>query len=113
MTLNLASWNIRGLNMTYKQDDVRSFVLTNKISLLGILETKVRASKSLKISRAILRHWSFFNNNDHQSNGRIWVAWDPSILDVKVEYVSSQIIHTSVTIMGKNQRFFCILCLWL
>ena len=106
MTLNLASWNIRGLNMTYKQDDIRSFVFKNKISLLGLMETKVRALKGLKISKAILRHWRFSNNNDHHSNGRIWVAWDPSILNVKVEYASSQLMHTSVTIIDTNQRFF-------
>ena len=91
--------------MTYKQNEIRSFVFTNKISLLGIMETKVRAAKSLKISRSILRNWRFLYNNDYHPNGRIWVAWDPSILDVKLEYASSQIMHTSVTIIEKNYSF--------
>ena len=106
MTLNIASWNIRGMNMTYKQDEIRSFVNTNRISLIGIIETKVRATRSLKISKATLRNWEFIYNNEYHPNGRIWVGWDPSILDLKLEYASSQIMHTSVTIIEKNISFF-------
>ena len=40
--MNIANWNIRGLNMTYKQNEIRSFVFSNKVSLMGINETKVR-----------------------------------------------------------------------
>ena len=54
--MNIGCWNIRGLNKTYKQQEVRSFVLTNKVSLMGIVENKVRVqevSKSPKLSYKI------------------------------------------------------------
>ena len=46
--MNLACWNIRGLHLPHKQDEIRSLVHVNKVSIIGILETKVKRKSSRK-----------------------------------------------------------------
>lgn len=45
------SWNIRGLNKPFKQKEFKSFLLTNKVVLMGCLETKVRVKGVEKVKR--------------------------------------------------------------
>ncbi|KAJ8446811.1 hypothetical protein Cgig2_016121 [Carnegiea gigantea] len=39
------NWNVRGLNWPNKQEDVKAFLYSNQISLIGLLETKVKKEK--------------------------------------------------------------------
>ena len=39
---SIVGWNIRGLNWPNKQKDVKSFLYSNKVGLIGLLETKVK-----------------------------------------------------------------------
>ena len=81
-------------------------MLSNKITLMGINETKVRQAKSTKVSKVILSNWKFIFNNAHHPNGRVWVAKDPLVLKVDLEFASSQLMHVSATIIDNHTRFF-------
>lgn len=39
---SIVNWNIRGLNWPNKQEDVRAFLYSTKLGLVGLLETKVK-----------------------------------------------------------------------
>lgn len=54
--LMLVSYNIRGINKKPKQAYVRQLILDNSISLVGLLETRVRQHNANRISRAICRN---------------------------------------------------------
>ena len=82
--MNVASWNIRGLNQPHKQDEVRKFISFNKLSLLGILETKVRYGRRDQLAKDLLPSWSFLYNYNVTSHGRIWATWDPSVLLIQL-----------------------------
>ena len=69
--------------------------------LFGLNETKVSEENSKTIAFELLWGWQYsFNYLCHQ-NGRIWVSWNPEIVDVNVVSVSDQMIHTKVKIIQK------------
>ena len=54
----ICSWNIRGLNQTNKQEDVKIFLHENQIGFIGLLETKVKENKAEKIGNNIFQGWN-------------------------------------------------------
>lgn len=42
LVVKIGTWNIRDLNNPLKQKEVASFLCANKLSVLGLVETKVR-----------------------------------------------------------------------
>ena len=103
--ITTACWNIRGLNLNHKQDEVKALVFANKVSLLGLVETKVRSPKHLDLARNLLPGWKFFFNYSCHRLGRIWVAWDPLILSVSLLVSTTQLMHVSVRIIQTDQMF--------
>ncbi|XP_019248358.1 PREDICTED: uncharacterized protein LOC109227614 [Nicotiana attenuata] len=69
------SWNIRGLNKPFKQKELKNFLFTNKVVLIGCLETKVKANKAEKVKKKMGNEWEVANDYTQSQNGRIWI-WD-------------------------------------
>ena len=42
--INFGAWNVRGLNKVNKQLEVAQYLSTHNISLIGLLETKIKRS---------------------------------------------------------------------
>ena len=53
----IVSWNIRGLNWPNKQEDVLSFLHSNKVGLIGVLETKVKQENDSKVAARTFPGW--------------------------------------------------------
>ncbi|GJU69972.1 polypyrimidine tract-binding protein homolog 2 isoform X1 [Tanacetum coccineum] len=60
--INVASWNIRGLNFTPKQNEVRQVISENNLSVFAILESHVVKSKLMKMCSLVFRHWDWTSN---------------------------------------------------
>ena len=103
--MNLACWNIRGLHLPHKLDEIHSLVHVNKVSIIGILETKVKRKSFPVIAKDLLRGWKVVSNHHCHYNGRIWVMWNPDIVDVDILLSSSQIMHLAVTVIEKQVTF--------
>ena len=41
MGIKIASWNIRGMSETSKQDEDRNLIISNGIGMCGIIETRL------------------------------------------------------------------------
>ena len=39
-------WNVRGMNKRYKQKEIKQFLLNNKVSLAGLIETRVKENNT-------------------------------------------------------------------
>ena len=63
---NIASWNIRGLNWPNKQEDVKLFLHSNKIGLVGLLETKIKEKKVQKVASNLFPSWRWIHNFQSQ-----------------------------------------------
>ena len=89
LLMNLAWSNIRGLSMPHKQEEVQSLVHDNKVSIIGIIETRVKRHNFPSIAQTLLRGWKAVSNHHYHHNGRIWILWNPDILDVDILLTSS------------------------
>ena len=54
---SIASWNIRGLNHSPKQKEVRQVVNENNLSVCAVLESHVDASVVYDTCRKVCRRW--------------------------------------------------------
>ncbi|XP_039015205.1 uncharacterized protein LOC120145416 [Hibiscus syriacus] len=86
-----ASSGIRGINSLLKQVGVLKRAILNKIDVLCLLETRVKASNVAAILDNKFEHWNSITNYDFVDNGRIWIIWKKN-LDFSVIHVSSQCI---------------------
>ena len=84
---------------------MRKLVSSNRLSLIGLLETKISYSKRLQIARELLPGWRVVFNYRNQCNGRIRAVWDPSTLIVKVLSSSAQLLHLSVQVIETHRQF--------
>ncbi|XP_024638626.1 uncharacterized protein [Medicago truncatula] len=53
----------------------------------------------------IFKRWPVLNNYDSAANGRIWVSWNPNVLDVKPIASSAQAIHCEVVNLTSSECF--------
>ncbi|KAK4384578.1 hypothetical protein Sango_3046200 [Sesamum angolense] len=74
--IKAASWNVRGLNGLDHQRAIDHLVRVNKISFIGLIETRVSQVNVQRVRRNLLLNWSWFDDYAGPE-GRIWVAWDP------------------------------------
>ncbi|KAF7848033.1 hypothetical protein BT93_L2355 [Corymbia citriodora subsp. variegata] len=79
-----------------KQSEVKHFVRANDICCLGLMETKVPPHHFDSISSNLFLGWKWKANYDFSARGRIWVGWNPILVDFNCLYVSSQMIHDEI-----------------
>ncbi|KAK4384108.1 putative ribonuclease H protein [Sesamum angolense] len=94
--MNVAFWNVRGLNRRDHQVAVKELVNEFRLNFLGLLETRVSAVNVLRV-QTFLPRWSWFTDYDMPGN-HIWIAWDDDLLDVDVLNLDVQFIHCRISI---------------
>ena len=73
--IKVGSWNIRGLNDPRKQVEVRRFILEHHVSLMGVVETKVRHQNfSPTIRNCLPYNWDCIHNIGNGVVARILFA---------------------------------------
>jgi hypothetical protein len=92
--VSIASWNIRGLNLSLKQKEVQHVVCSNKLSICAILESHVAISNLARVCNNIFKRWEWTSNGSLcQKGARIILGWDPLVCDVPVLTQSDQCMH--------------------
>ncbi|GJW40181.1 hypothetical protein Tco_0066026 [Tanacetum coccineum] len=80
---NIASWNIRGLNFSPKQREVKQVIFENQLSVCAILESHVSDSNLEKLCSRVFRHWEWTSNSLSCTKGsRIIVGWNRNDVDL-------------------------------
>ena len=100
----LATWNIRGVNEPFNQREVCSLIHKHKISVLGLLETRVHEAKHLRIIQSMLPGWSFLTNYISHHNGRIWVLWDTVSAHITPLSITDQVIHVEILLTQSQTK---------
>ncbi|KAJ9536666.1 hypothetical protein OSB04_un000139 [Centaurea solstitialis] len=102
-----ACWNIRGLNALDKQQEVRSFVRNNNVSICAVLESHVRQEALGNVCSTTFGRWDWISNQAACESGtRIILAWDALVVDVMAIEYHRQFIHCEVRIKGSTNVFF-------
>lgn len=91
------AWNIRGLNGPLKQNQVRKWISENRLSFVGLVETKVSLNNlDATMKPCLPSHWNFIHNISHGVTARIVVAWDTSCFTITPILVDAQCITCKV-----------------
>ncbi|KAL9242142.1 hypothetical protein vseg_016172 [Gypsophila vaccaria] len=104
--VKLGFWNVRGLNNSAKQKEIKWFMHSNKVELFGLLETRVKSTSMNKVVPNVGSGWSFCTNICAHPGGRIWMLWNPDVVQVSAIECDSQSIHAYVTLPAKNVGFW-------
>jgi len=49
--------NIRGVNKSPKQASVQALIVKHSLSFVGLIETRVKSTKAIAISKSICNRW--------------------------------------------------------
>ncbi|KAJ9536672.1 hypothetical protein OSB04_un000145 [Centaurea solstitialis] len=100
-------WNIRGLNASEKQWEVRSFVSNYSLHVCAILETHLRKEVLHSTCDRLFKRWSWISNQMYSELGtRIIIAWDNSVVDLMVLESHSQFMHCEIRFLDSHETFF-------
>lgn len=81
--INICAWNVRGLNKANQQVEVANFISTYDISLIGLLEAKIKRKAMGSLYLKIFPNWCITSNIAWHDGGRIIVGWKEDIhLDI-------------------------------
>ncbi|GKE65589.1 RNA-directed DNA polymerase, eukaryota, reverse transcriptase zinc-binding domain protein, partial [Tanacetum coccineum] len=104
----IASWNIRGLNGTPKQTEVRQVINENCLNVCVILESHVDIGKLENVCARVCAKWKWASNGSYCTKGsRIILGWNDDIVDVNVLSCFSQVIHSKVILKSDQKALFC------
>ncbi|XP_070004802.1 uncharacterized protein [Nicotiana sylvestris] len=103
--MKLATWNVSGLNKTYKQKEMKMFIKNNNILILAIIEHRVKESNAIAILKKIVTGWSWCHNYNHNRRGKIWIGWDQNVVNFDVEQTAEQFIHGKVKVCNLGMEF--------
>jgi hypothetical protein len=106
--VSLAAWNIRGLNHSLKQKEVRQLICDNHLNFCAVLETHVAVKNLGKFCGHIFRSWDWISNGNMCARGtRIIVGWNSLMMDVMVLFKSDQVIHMKLVFKNDKRVMFC------
>lgn len=99
-------WNMRGFNKSNKHEVVQKWIQNSMFHFGGLIETRVKEKKYVKVVSLVFKDWSFLSNYEYNRLGRIWVVWSPQV-QITPFFKSGQMITCSVLLDGSNDEFFC------
>ncbi|KAK9756452.1 hypothetical protein RND81_01G098700, partial [Saponaria officinalis] len=103
---NFGLWNVRGLNSSIKQKEIKWFLYNNKVELFGLLEPKFRSRGVNKLVEVIGNASSFCTYHSCNEMGRVWVVWNPRVFQVKEIECTDQCIHLRVVLCNGGRSFW-------
>ena len=83
----VVAWNSRGCNSAPRARQITEFVRHNKVSIIGVLESKIQKVNESEVCKRLLPGWQFCTNSTNADPGRIWLAWNQREMDVDILYV--------------------------
>lgn len=105
---SIAAWNVRGLNRSLKQTEVRHVMSENHLQVCAILESHVDISSLFDVCKRVFRKWEWTSNGNFCDKGtRIILGWDSDAVDVMVLSQSSQVMHAQVYFKIDKKMLFC------
>ncbi|XP_062074858.1 uncharacterized protein LOC133778853 [Humulus lupulus] len=99
------SWNVQGINNQQKQRLVKQFIASQRVGLVGLLETRVKAQKLGALYLNLFAGWCFTSNNAWHPGGRIvgrrWLWKDLQDLNIKGPWI---VMGDFNDILAKEER---------
>ncbi|XP_062100619.1 uncharacterized protein LOC133806546 [Humulus lupulus] len=103
-SINIMSWNVRGMNKVNKQKSILDVCRLNKVRIGALLETKIKGDKLKDVMFTMFNGWEFYSSKVVE--GRILVIWNANLVQLEVLQESDQLLHCQVKVY--NQISYCI-----
>lgn len=104
--IKIGTWNIRGLKDPIKQKEVRSVILAQKYSMMGVVETKVRLENiQYSVNVCFPSSWKMVHNYSIGPVARILLGWDGSVFEISTIFSSDQLLVVDVICLESRQNF--------
>ncbi|KAK4720321.1 hypothetical protein R3W88_018659 [Solanum pinnatisectum] len=94
--MQLVAWNVRGLNKVHKQKEAKLFIRTNNVSIIALLEHKIKDQQIVKVMKTIAPGWRSIDNNICSNKGRVWILWDPQVIKLKIRALNCKFCFTTI-----------------
>ncbi|CAO2816302.1 unnamed protein product [Amaranthus hypochondriacus] len=104
----IASWNVRGMNSPIKIKEVRNFLVENNISVIGLMETKIKEPNAKKIQKKLGKNWNWTTNYNHHDKGRLWVGRRQDRCKMEICETHHQYIAIKITIFHMTESFHSV-----
>ncbi|XP_022042279.1 uncharacterized protein LOC110944943 [Helianthus annuus] len=105
---SIVTWNVRGLNRSLKQKEVRQVIVETKVQVCALLETHLDASIVSNVGKNVCQAWNWVSNASCCNRGtRFMIGWDANMVDVMVLHQTDQVVHSQITFKLDRKSFFC------
>lgn len=98
---------MRDIKKPFKRKEMRIYLAKNKITITGILETRVKENKCKACINNIAKGWDYAHNYTEAENGRIWILWNAAEVNLVVLEAHDQYMHLKV--IDKGSDFWCVM----
>lgn len=98
----ISVWNIRGFNAPVHVQEARRFIRSNRLSVICLLETKVRATSESQVQQSFMPSWQFEIVRYDNAVSRMWLCWNPTEMEVEILNVDVQWIHSRIRFISTN-----------
>ena len=102
----MVAWNVRGLNKSGKIKEVSSRLHDLHPAIVILIETRVKSNKAPVIRGKLGFRGEYIDNYAAHINGRLWIYWDNSKLNIRCLLKTSQAIHCGVYDVVGNFKFW-------
>lgn len=104
--MNVGAWNVRGLHFPQKQEVVRKALRDNALSLLALMETKLKPHQIEENMRKGFDTWNFVDNSAYSDKGRIIILWNNNLVELVKIGCTDQAIFCKITCKITSISFF-------
>nr|GEU56368.1 hypothetical protein [Tanacetum cinerariifolium] len=107
LMIKFATWNIRGLNFSPKQNEIRHIIYENNLSMCVILESHVKDSNLYRLCSLVFKHWDWCSNGAWCNKGtRIILGWNQNDVDVVIIDQDDQVVHTRIWLKMERKEVY-------
>ena len=96
------------MNSPDKTKKVRHFLEINNISVIGLMETKIKEANAKKIYKKLGNKWNWSSNYSHHAKGRIWIGWRYDTCKLETCETHQQFIATKITPINMEESYHVI-----
>ena len=103
--MSVSSWNVRGMQQPNRHATIVDVIRSNKVDVMGLLETKMEASCLNFFLENYFPHWRSANNFHAIPGGRMLLIWNPETVDVEPISIGQQTINAKIRCLISNNYF--------
>jgi len=103
---SILSWNVRGMNIPNKQEDIKIFLQQQQAGFVGFLETNIKDQNIALVMGRICPNWNWIHNASAKDRDKIIVCWHPRHYLFNLLHMTNQMIHGEVIQMSTTKKFF-------